>query len=303
MKNNYLFLFLAAGIFLLPGCNDEEALAPLEDINVSRYEFPQGNNSWDKDIEEIWREYGVYCIYEGFTSKDLDRQWTNVGSVSTYSGTAVPYEEVPFYVNFNKEYVFPCIGKEVHFPLYYYFIKDFRYAGTSGDEDRISSKFDGFDYWAISFTEEDMADGSRDEMIRVSNGVIYALLNNYFQRGKLTEPDHFRDGIDYTTAVWDGFASDKPGLYQRGFVDRVKASFANGYQAWNLKLLTTDNGDFWGYVRSAMFHPEAVFREKYPADTYPLLQKRYDMVVAQVLKQTGIDLKKVAQRKLETEEE
>ena len=299
MKYNYVLSLIIAVVPAFFACQDEKALAPLENITVNRYEFPQGNNSWDQEIEKIYREYGVRCIYKDFTSKDLNREWTGGGS-SVYAGEAVPENEISFYVEFNKEYVFPCIGKEVHFPLYYYFIKNFRYVATDDEEESsIASKFDGFDYWAISFTEEDMENRSRDEMIRVSNGLIYALLKNFFQRGILTEPGHFRDGIDYTTVVWDGFDDDKPELYRRGFVDRVKESFSNGFQIWNLKLLTTDYGDFWGYVRSAMFHPESVFREKYPADAYPLLQKRYDMVVKQVLQQTGIDLKKVAERKLE----
>ena len=47
---------------MITGCYNENDVTPSGNYSVLRFEFPQGNNSWDKEIEEIHNIYGVYNI-------------------------------------------------------------------------------------------------------------------------------------------------------------------------------------------------------------------------------------------------
>ena len=38
---------------MITGCYNENDVTPSGNYSVLRFEFPQGNNSWDKEIEEI----------------------------------------------------------------------------------------------------------------------------------------------------------------------------------------------------------------------------------------------------------
>ena len=40
---------------MITGCYNENDVTPSGNYSVLRFEFPQGNNSWDKEIEEIRR--------------------------------------------------------------------------------------------------------------------------------------------------------------------------------------------------------------------------------------------------------
>ena len=62
----WIYILCSAIIMgLFASCYDEKALTPTEDgEGMSRYEFPQGTNAWDKDIEEIAEKFNVYLIYK-----------------------------------------------------------------------------------------------------------------------------------------------------------------------------------------------------------------------------------------------
>ena len=67
-------------------CHKEDALTPTEGGIELRFEVPQGNNSWDEDIAEIYNEYNVYLIYDKLTDADFNRTWTGGGLGATYQG-------------------------------------------------------------------------------------------------------------------------------------------------------------------------------------------------------------------------
>ena len=57
-----LFIIALSCIFMMTGCYHEDDVTPSGNYSVLRFEFPQGDNSWDKEIEEIHNKYGVYLI-------------------------------------------------------------------------------------------------------------------------------------------------------------------------------------------------------------------------------------------------
>ena len=52
--------FIGIMILILMGlvsCHDDDGIgAPMEEYDLLSFVFPQGNNSWDKEIEQIARE-------------------------------------------------------------------------------------------------------------------------------------------------------------------------------------------------------------------------------------------------------
>ena len=95
-----------------------------------RYEFPQGNNSWDKDLEEIQKEFGIYIIYKDFEETDLNRSWTGaLGEGSTYFGESLNDEQAEFMTKFMKNHIFAYLTPQATrkvLPMYYYMVYSFR---------------------------------------------------------------------------------------------------------------------------------------------------------------------------------
>ena len=52
-----LYVFLCS--VLLSACYHEYDIIPSEKTMVLRFDFPQGNNSWDEDLVKINEEFGV----------------------------------------------------------------------------------------------------------------------------------------------------------------------------------------------------------------------------------------------------
>ena len=57
-----LYVFLCS--VLLSACYHEDDIIPSEKTMVLRFDFPQGNNSWDEDLIKINEEFGVCMIYK-----------------------------------------------------------------------------------------------------------------------------------------------------------------------------------------------------------------------------------------------
>ena len=74
MKKHLLPLFAAGLLSLATGCYDEDAVPPSGNYSTLRFEFPQGDNPWDHDAEEIYEKYQVYLLYKDITDYDLNRK-------------------------------------------------------------------------------------------------------------------------------------------------------------------------------------------------------------------------------------
>ena len=125
------FIYITvASLTTMTACTpSEDPITPSGNYSVLRMEFPQGNNSWDEDIKEIHDKYGVYLLYKDITPADLNRKWTGIGTGKLYYGDDVPGTEVPYYVDFFKNNVFPYASTEMiqkNFPVKIYLQKDFR---------------------------------------------------------------------------------------------------------------------------------------------------------------------------------
>ena len=65
-------LYSVVGCMLFTSCYDEDALTPGDRVLESRFEFPQGSNSWDEEAQDILDEFGIYLIYKNYAEDDFN---------------------------------------------------------------------------------------------------------------------------------------------------------------------------------------------------------------------------------------
>lgn len=121
----YIYVLLATA--LLVSCYKEDKLSVSENVNVELFSFPQGTNSWDKDIEQIYKDHNVKLVYKDFNSTKFNGSWLTGSNDNEFFGTDLTDEQVQFNVKFFKDEIFkylsPAITKDC-FPEYIYMCYD-----------------------------------------------------------------------------------------------------------------------------------------------------------------------------------
>ena len=368
----FIYITVASLITMTACTPSEDPITPSGNYSVLRMEFPQGNNSWDEDIKEIHDKYGVYLLYKDITPADLNRKWTGIGTGKLYYGDDVPGTEVPYYVDFFKNNVFPYASTEMiqkNFPVKIYLQKDFRgvdpnlgggddsgtggtggigtggtgtgtgTGGTGTGTDTGSTeiyipdvagftptKFDGFDYWAISFSntelywlqkraelkdKENKTDVEKAELAKANEALAvkrFSFINQFLTSQRmdntLPEPEGLRDGMDFVSRLDRSNPNHKNYVFNRGFIRWVDDNGVEEESLWSIATTYykqpnyNSSGmyrDFFSlYIRAAMrFSPEE-FYEKYPKEKYPLISEKYELVVRYMKDKYGIDLPGIA---------
>lgn len=289
--------FIWGALIALSGCREEEdPIVPSGDYTPIRFEFPQGNDSWDQEIQKIYNEYGVCLIYKDYTENDLNKTWA-LGLPFTYMGDVITPERVPMYVNYVRDHILTFMNKrwiELYFPQYIYFTDDMGMYMGDMLLMNSSNKLDGMDFWCISFWKD--AVFYRDDA-NMTYTICYKVYSQAVREGWIEEPVGFSEGIDYKTdVVTEEEKESDPNYYlNRGFVDYLDDYFnLYGAESFDIWYVTGKNADFLCYLRMAMYLPEEQFKEKYPVDKYPLINKRYEMVVNLFKTAYGVDLKAFA---------
>ena len=329
MKLNKTLVALTIGLLGLTSCDKtDDPLEPSGNYSPLRVDFPQGTNEWDSRIEQIYKTYGVYLIYKDVTPEDLNRTWVSVGTGDLYYGDDLPDEEVSFYVDFFEQQIFPYFSPEVvqkAFPIKIYMLKHLRAesrdvggdgTGTGTGTGTIitevlpsgfkAMKWDGFDYWAISFTESEIYASDDRSMKQKRCGIIYQIIANMVEDGTIVEPADLRDGVDLETAL-SVRKSDQNYRFNRGIPNSILTSFGVGTRTGAAELtsdysgansmISTYSGEnnheyFLNYIRNIMWFTATEFEEKYSA--YPLIVEKYNLVANYMLVNCGLDLKAIA---------
>lgn len=331
MMKSYILPIIAAVAMLTYSCTPgEDPIVPSNNYSVIRFEFPQGNNSWDMDLKEIHDTYGVYLLYKDINDKDLNKTWTAIPTGNLFYGNPLNDSQVQYYVNFFKNnffnYLTPSFTKN-SMPVKIYMLDNLRSVPRDAEDDGyngpngysqyfINTKFDGFDYWAISFKNSEMT----DDNVMDSDGVtpllkikrcafLYKLLVNALKNEDIVEPTSFGEGTDYQTAYRTTDSAASNYYMKRGFIDVLTADFQlnrNGMREapslyvsyWrSTQQIEPEVGahrDFMVYVRAAMFYTQAEFFAKYDAEEYPLIAEKYGIVTDYFRNKVGIDLEQVA---------
>ncbi len=338
----YFALAIVVGIITFSSCSDEENITPSGNYSPIRGEFPQGNSEYDAMIKEISEEYSVYLLYKDITEQDLNREWTSTGTGPVYVAGPeeereacvwnLPDEQMPFYVNFFYNYIFPNITVEfAHstFPVKIYMINNLRTeprdfgdedeedadssepnVGTDGGSRFVSIKTGNFDNWAISF-KDDVVNGADDEYSIRQQRCIFMVnaINNARDRGIITTPSEFWSGYVFSekdTVIYDKPESDHYN-YKLGLLDDIYNHFAtsgNTDEVWRPTLVVkhtnywdgthSDYDLFAAFLKNAMWLTPDEFEERYPSDKYPMIKEKYDLVVGYMKDTYGIDLVGIA---------
>ncbi|MEZ3559660.1 MAG: hypothetical protein K1V86_09415 [Duncaniella sp.] len=304
-------LYTTLGLLAFTGCNnDEDPIQPTGNYSVLRFEFPQGNNPFDEEIKEIHDKYDVYLLYKDITDTDLNRQWQSLGTGKLLTGDPVPDEYVPFYINFIKNHVFQYLSPEVvraGLPVKIYMLENFGEVNTQGsgtgtgtggigtpNTSIVTTKTDGFDYWAISFKREGIEENDPDAMRQARCQFIYQMILPQYKSGKIVESQTIHDKLDFETS-FSTDVDDPDYRLNRGFPHRVTNKFqlsTGTYYASQIHpsnpAYHVDYDYFLTWIRICMFMSRAEIEEMY-AD-YPLIREIYNDVIEYMLDTYQIDL-------------
>jgi hypothetical protein len=324
---------ILAGLASFSACQEEEIIVPSGDYSPIRGGFPQGTTKHDSLIYDIKQEYGVYLLYKDITEEDLNRDWVSVGTGDLYvagyederddRSWNLPIEQLPFYVDYFYNYIFPNISSDFaksSFPVKIYMIhnlrtepRDFGEENNGGGTDTDpykSIKLGNFDNWAISFKEE-IFNGQDTEYALKQQRCIFMLqaMYNAMDKGEITSPDEFWTGFDFSQdKKMDHKDPSKDNYkYKLGFIDDINDNYGTGVmkQLWR-PLETVVSCYYWekgkykqynlfnAYIKNAMWLTPEEFEARYPQDLYPMLTEKYEITVKHMKEQYGIDLQGIA---------
>lgn len=295
MKLKHIIPALLATL-LFAGCYSEDDIVPSDDSgSVDRFTFPQGDNSWDKDIVDIYNTFGVEIIYKDFTSTDINRAWTSIGS--NYSATVPESDaEVEYTVNVLKNHVFryltPAITKGVFKPyLYIAHNLMLHYRAGSSDGSATNHKFNGLDSWTACLYWDNgrKTPTTREELFQVRGSFLYEILAMAMQN--INIPDEYNEGFDYTTNINSYNPSSDNYYLKRGIVT-ASNSWGDFYPASSIRMVTASS-NFFQYMHLAMYYSDAEIEQRYPRATYPFLRSKLDYVVNYIKSTYNIDLKAI----------
>lgn len=297
---------------LFASCYDEKALTPTADgEGMLRYEYPQGTNSWNDDIDEIAKKYNVYLIYKNFKPADFNRTWTGGFTSMTNFAEDLTDEQAEFTTKFMKNHVFAYLNEKITpkvFPMYYYMAYDYHnmfrleWGGIVLVESKtpLEDVYDGMDFWGVClfYGDPDPENGSKidtpvtkKDFFKRRGEILKTILLTSFDKGNIILPAGFENGFDYKEAILNGYGDeDKPNYYlRRGFPGRM-AFFKSGLSALN-SISDTNNGqNFKDYICFGLYYSNTELDKLYPRTEYPLLREKRDFVVNYLKTNYDIDL-------------
>ena len=297
MRLKYL-LNICYVLAILAACQDEDALTPRSsDISsTSRFEFPQGNDTWDLELETIANTFGTVPIYTGFDSLDLNSAWSGTFSIK-FKGDTLTDEHAAFYTNFIKNHVFaflkPELCKKV-LPNYIYLVDNFRQAGSySGGMVGQKTYFDGLDFWAFSLrcTERAYIDygsfvfyigelydlpDSPWEYKKRRTIILHNILQRIVEEGNVSVPAEFSSSdFNYNQRPSSIITNDA--YYMKlGYPGQMTSQNYN----FSAQTTTTDpTNNFIQYLKLGLRYTRDSVLIQYPEEQYPLIIKYYDITM------------------------
>ncbi|WP_065217942.1 MULTISPECIES: hypothetical protein [Butyricimonas] len=314
MKWIYLLLCSLMALVCFSSCYDEKALTPTEDgEGMSRYEFPQGTNAWDKDIEEISEKFNIYLIYKNFKHADFNRSWTGGGVYTEYYGEDLSDEQAERATRFMKEHVFAYLNEKIVskvLPMYWYMVYDLHVMnilipGILEFKNPQPMYDGGLDFWAICLEGEDPADSgympggnkidfpvTKRDFFKRRGQILESILLKSLDKGNFEIPASFETGFDYKTEVksndWE--MDDENYYLTRGFPGSPgSGTIGDGFYPLVYIGDMSNVRNFRTYIKFCLYYSVAELDEKYPRSKYPLLREKRDFVANYMKTTYGVD--------------
>ncbi len=159
---------------------------------------------------------------------------------------------------------------------------------------------EGFDYWALSFTDDEIQNLTHEARRLRSVPFIYQMLKKAVLNGIISNPESILEGVDTKTKFTNSNPESPNHCFNRGFPENLSQDFKTSNKPWHPSVYfhPTDSeyyphGDFLNLIRNNMWYSEDEIEAKYPQAKYPLLRKRLDLVYRHLLDNYGIDLKAI----------
>ena len=311
-KNIYITLFIAVFALFSYSCDDSETLESSDIDTMSRFEFPEGSNEWDKIFKDIYEEHGVQIIYKGFTESDLNKSWTGTPGAGTFEWRHYTnpdtLTQLAHYLNDSIfRYLNPEMSRKVFYPYIYIpqgYASLFIHPTTGAILSRTPQVFisEKMDFWLLSVKNEAIFHNEsayQYTFVSTRKRLFAAYLTTAINRGLIVPPSDFKEGMDYTTPIKEGTADvdDENYFLRRGFVNRINLISGSydrvftTYTSGAIKLDNLNNGeDFKNYLFALIYEPDMVGRY----GIYPNILKRYPKVQDYMKLQYGIDLQAIA---------
>lgn len=298
-KPYLLALALCAGLSLT-GCYSEEALTPTPIEDELLFTYPQGSDTWDREIQTLQEKFGTYITYREITQGILNRAWVNQDAMRVLVGYQIPDEQMPAYMDFITQQFLDFVDvRYAHYlPRYIFLLDGLHFEGP--DISRVTyqfGKFDGVDFWAVSFNEKQF-DAQENLKLTVKEERTRRCLLNYnliykaIDGGEIEAPVGFTTGIDYNTEIQYLRPAASDYYLTRGFVDSVDPGFSEGEtNRFSVGVMRAKNADLLAYVRKILYSTPSEFEAQY-AD-YDLVLKRRQLVVDHFL-DLGWDLNAIS---------
>lgn len=314
MKKIYLLWGLLT-CMTITSCYKEDALTPTEGGIELRFKVPQGTNSWDDDIAQIYKDFGVYLVYKDFQNEDFNRSWTG-GTSKNYKGEGcISDEMVRFYTEFMKKHIFAYLSdskcKQITskiFPLYWYMAYNVHRAYELDlgvivikQNNAIHEITDGLDYWSTCMfgPQAEMTDKyiiPKDEKTfsQRRKMIIGNIIKAAIEKKVINVPEEFNQGLDYVTPIKFNFwETDSPDFHlNRGFPGTINTNqftLNEEYDGSN----PTPEATFAGYILLSLYYTEAESTVRY-SDS-PLIIEKFAFVRKYMKEHCGIDLEAIAQ--------
>lgn len=331
MKKSYLMVI--AALLVVVSCAKQEEAINVREVGVaSTFEFPQGDTPTDQKLVEIYEQFGVRCIYKGFSKEDLNQSWSSGTTGKTgMEGEAISDEKLlNFYTTFFIENIFHFFKPENVrgiFPPTFYFIQNYSKKTLNifwehpsfpnapeyyGDvQERI---FTGLGFWGFCFVADDYLDmlGMKKSLALPVTELDYAkrkelilknIIDMMIKKGKIKYPKFLDAGIatdlDYVTAVTNTAdkIDDKNYYKRRGFPEMLRSltiyASPSGVLNSGGKVKMTSGELFIDYLWLGVRYPKAEIEVNYK--DFPLVLKYYKLVADYMLTNYELDLNAMAQ--------
>ena len=289
-------------------CYEEKEIIPREQEMALRFEFPQGNNSWDEDLAAIYEEFGVCFIYKDLDSTDLERSWTGGDLASKYRGENLNDEQVEFYTNSFKSHVFAYLNPEVTqkaLPPYWYMMYDFHAEFTFGTivlRTDVAFAQDGLDFWVTCmegeynamFGTQIVRPSTPKEWLDWRGRILSEIFAEACDKGTIVIPEEFHVGFDYRTEVTylDGYEQDENYYKRRGFPGRLGTTLFEFYPLSTIEA-TNREDNFWQYINLGMCYSKEEYEAMYPPSEYPLMHEKRQYVIDYMKDAYNVDLEAI----------
>lgn len=216
MKNlKYLLLLL-----VLISCYKEAPLeVPSMDL-TKMFDFPQGNNSYDQEIQDIYQRYGVKLIYKGFNPTILSRTWIAAGTTEReVFAKDLTEDQVKVNLDFMKNQVFAYLPEDLIkgcFTQHIFMCNDAYSYENKRNEYPIRTSFNGADFWINCLEGSVKYEGTTQDSIKfpvteeefrtVRGRVLQRIFCLAIKKGKFRVPEEFFDitkggEMDYKTPI------------------------------------------------------------------------------------------------------